>query len=814
MSRFFQSLEQLLRRTRNVRRRQLGTVEIGAVGLAQLLESRQLLSAVTLEIQPLQDTSIYENHPDRSNGQGEFLVVGDDARSLIQFDIQNRIPRGATIIDAVLTMNLEGDAAAPVDVELYRVFSAWGEDDSDAFGDEVNGAPAGPEDATWSHRRFHGGQWDEPGGDFDPDVRSAAAKVARRGDWEWFGNQLVDDIQGWVDDASTNFGWLLTAAEEKLAFISGDSDHRAVRPRLEVTYEVPDEQPAIIEGRLWNDVNGDGMQTDPLLSALRLGMVNGSTHFNAFGGNEHWFRSAVNNRWYFLTANGSVTQWSTQTRQLSGTYCGTVDPIYHDQPGLVERSRGDVEPWLNGWTVELIGPNGDVVQSTVSAARDMNNDGTADGETEGGWYRFEASEKQEYTVRQVILEGWKEGHRILYRNSTGQQEGVSGLDLRFNNSWYQNLGGRNEKWLFSDQHGWYFILPDGRLYRWDGKTIVGDGSLSGVLIDTLTEEHYKSPLLLSEYQPENTLAYAESTRIDFGNEVSFLVQGQVWLDVDGGGTRNNILMGVAEIPTQDRLKEGEQWLFDDETGVWCIIDVDGHPRPYGHYSEIEYAASPVPGSVQAVEPWLNHQTVELVDEDGNVVATTLTQNRDLNGDGIIQFATERGWYVFEDVDRGNYTVRTPLDGTWEKTAPVVDPQSQLIMDLNLRLGTNDYFNYGGLSERWLTDGDGRWYYILPTGSLYAWDGISTPQTDLRGTLVARVHTRYYADLELLVTPPGHVRVFHSTISEVFFGHRKLLDRLLNGDIEGGGGQSGGDGRISSEEPVITSNVYATHFVMA
>ena len=161
-----------------------------------------------------------------------------------------------------------------------------------------------------------------------------------------------------------------------------------------------------------------------------------------------------------------------------------------------------------------------------------------------------------------------------------------------------------------------------------------------------------------------------------------------------------------------------------------------------------------------------------------MVATTLTQNRDLNGDGITQFATERGWYVFEDVDRGNYTVRTPLDGTWEKTAPVVDPQSQLIMDLNLRLGTNDYFNYGGLSERWLTDGDGRWYYILPTGSLYAWDGISTPQTDLRGTLVARVHTRYYADLELLVTPPGHVRVFHSTISEVFFGHRKLLDRLI------------------------------------
>ena len=86
--------------------------------------------------------------------------------------------------------------------------------------------------------------------------------VTRRGDWEWFGNRLVDDIQAWVDDASANFGWIVTAAEEKLAFISSDSNHRAVRPRLELTYEVPQVQPAIVEGRLWNDVNGDGRQID------------------------------------------------------------------------------------------------------------------------------------------------------------------------------------------------------------------------------------------------------------------------------------------------------------------------------------------------------------------------------------------------------------------------------------------------------------------------------------------------------------------------------------------------------------------------
>ena len=814
MSRFLKSLALLLRCSQIARRRQLGTARTACLGMAQQLESRQLLSAVTLEIQPSEDTSIYENNPDASNGQGEFLIVGDDARSLIRFDLEEAgVPRGSTVIDAVLTMNLDRPGSEPVEIELFRVFSAWGEDDSDAFGDEANGAPAEPKDATWNNRLFHGGQWDTPGGDFDSDLVSSAAMVTRRGDWEWFGNRLVDDIQAWVDDASANFGWIVTAAEEKLAFISSDSNHRAVRPRLELTYEVPQVQPAIVEGRLWNDVNGDGRQIDQLLSDLQLGMVNGSTHFNAFGGNEHWFRSAVNNHWYFLTPEGGVTQWSNQTRKLSGTFMGMVDPIYHDQPGLVERSRGEAEPWLNGWTVELLDANGEVLQSAVTAARDMNNDGSRNGANEGGWYRFEVTENQEYTIRQVIPEGWKEGHRILYHNASGQQEGVSGLDLRFNHSWYQNLGGRNEKWLYSDQHGWYFIVPDGRLYRWDGQTIQGDGSLSGVLIDTLTEEHWEDPGLLSEYQPENSLSYAGTTRIDFGNEVTFLVQGQIWLDVDGQGTRNNIVHASATAPSRDPLRDGETWLFDEESGTWFIIDVDGHPRPWGHHSEVDISANPVPGPVQTVEPWLNNQTVELVDEDGNVVATTLTQNRDLNGDGIIQFATERGWYVFEDVDRGKYTVRTPLDDSWEQTAPVKDPQSQFIADLELQLGTSDYFNYGGLSERWLTDGDGVWYYILPTGFFYAWDGISSPQAGLQGALIAQLHTRYYDDLELLVNPPGHVRVLHSTINEVFFGHRKLLDRLLNGDLDGQDGQSDDDSQISSADPVV-SNASATHFVMA
>lgn len=39
---------------------------------------------------------------------------------------------------------------------------------------------------------------------------------------------------------------------------------------------------------------------------------------------------------------------------------------------------------------------------------------------------------------------------------------------------YQNFAGLNEKWLRGDEKSWYYLLPDGKLFRWDG-----DNSLVG-----------------------------------------------------------------------------------------------------------------------------------------------------------------------------------------------------------------------------------------------------------------------------------------------------------------------------------------------
>ncbi|MHC4562200.1 MAG: S8 family serine peptidase [Planctomycetota bacterium] len=68
---------------------------------------------------------------------------------------------------------------------------------------------------------------------------------------------------------------------------------------------------------------------------------------------------------------------------------------------------------------------------------------------------------------------------------------------------------------------------------------------------------------------------------------------------------------------------------------------------------------------------LDGRTVELLDEaTGALVATTTTVSRDLNGDGVIDPATESGYYEFTGLVQGVYEIRQIVPVGWEQTAPL------------------------------------------------------------------------------------------------------------------------------------------------
>jgi hypothetical protein len=59
-------------------------------------------------------------------------------------------------------------------------------------------------------------------------------------------------------------------------------------------------------------------------------------------------------------------------------------------------------------------------------------------------------------------------------------------------------------------------------------------------------------------------------------------------------------------------------------------------------------------------------------------------------------------------------------------------------------------NSAGRNEKWLQGPDGQWYFILPSGDLYLWDGSSSAT----GTDLGRVGTSYYDDPTLLANVPA------------------------------------------------------------
>lgn len=207
---------------------------------------------LTIQITTSRDNTLYEENGAVSNGAGEFFFTGRQGgvlkrRAVIGFDLAAVIPEGALVSDATLTLRTTQGGSAANDVKLHRANSNWGEGTSNAPGDEWGGAPATTNDATWTHRFYPSALWNSPGGDYAP-VASASAFVAFESFYSWSSAQMVSDLQAWVDDPGSNFGWEMIGQETgavstQKRFASRENPNALYRPVLEITYSVPPPSP-------------------------------------------------------------------------------------------------------------------------------------------------------------------------------------------------------------------------------------------------------------------------------------------------------------------------------------------------------------------------------------------------------------------------------------------------------------------------------------------------------------------------------------------------------------------------------------------
>lgn len=194
---------------------------------------------------PSKDNTLYQYFPaegDLSNGAGFHFFAGENGtgeirRGVLAFDIAGSIPPGSTIIAVSLSLNMSMTSSdTPRTVELHDLLADWGEGTSHAPGGEGTGAPATPNDATWRHRFYDMIFWTTQGGDFSATV-SASQSIGPIGQYMWSSTQMTADVQSWLDNPATNFGWLVLGDESAAATAKRfDTRESASPPVLTIEY--------------------------------------------------------------------------------------------------------------------------------------------------------------------------------------------------------------------------------------------------------------------------------------------------------------------------------------------------------------------------------------------------------------------------------------------------------------------------------------------------------------------------------------------------------------------------------------------------
>jgi hypothetical protein len=122
--------------------------------------------------------------------------------------------------------------------DLNRLLASWGEGN----GSDHRGTPGDAGEATWNNRFGPGTPWVTPGGDF-LSTPSASRSVAGNGAYAFNSiTGLVSDVQRWVNDPASNFGWLLRSESETTPTTIrrfGARTDVANSPVLSLSYSVP-----------------------------------------------------------------------------------------------------------------------------------------------------------------------------------------------------------------------------------------------------------------------------------------------------------------------------------------------------------------------------------------------------------------------------------------------------------------------------------------------------------------------------------------------------------------------------------------------
>lgn len=168
------------------------------------------------------ESTVYADGPSGNGGaydkfcMGNLASLGSTRRGYMRFDLP-QIPSGASVTRVVMVLNQEkvrvNGVGAPkaATLQLHRVNAAWTEGSS---GNQMEacGGGAGGDGINWSNVPDHVSAMSATA------ALSGATNVLITLDTDIGSDDdgLINDVQAWVNNGASNFGWLARIAEEEI----------------------------------------------------------------------------------------------------------------------------------------------------------------------------------------------------------------------------------------------------------------------------------------------------------------------------------------------------------------------------------------------------------------------------------------------------------------------------------------------------------------------------------------------------------------------------------------------------------------------
>lgn len=286
--------------------------------------------ADSTNLTPIADTTLSQNYPSNNFGGLGFANSGTTQnltgnRALFKFDLAGSIPKGSKIKTASLVLSVTrtpADGFTFSDFGLHRLLRDWGEGNKVTPSSSQNagtGSLATTNEATWFYRfAFTTNTWTSPGAsatnDYVPATSSSQTIYGLIDSPYAFNSSALTvlDVQFWLDNPQSNFGWILVCNGEDVGFTArrfGSREDTNNTPQLLIDYDPP----------------------PPLIDRVQ-----------ASGNQLNLFFTAASNQTYVVESRADVVSGNWQTLANVGPFPDTtrvlvVDPI--SQPRRFYRVR-------------------------------------------------------------------------------------------------------------------------------------------------------------------------------------------------------------------------------------------------------------------------------------------------------------------------------------------------------------------------------------------------------------------------------------------------------------------------------------------